>query len=240
MDDSTEESRGSWTLSVEPRVAVVGIGGAGCNIINDIYWTGDSGIETMAINMDRKALSELGAHRTINICRRVTRGEGAKGDPDLGRSCGKAHMDEIEEALQGYDVVFIVAGMGGGTGTGVAPVVAEICRRLNQITFAVLINPFSFETARSRVAREGLRRMRQTGCINVVVDNDMLLKAMPDATMDAAFREANQSILGFINGTTQKVKQRFIAQLDDMDEIVQESGDEEVSGLCAFEPVRIN
>jgi len=240
MDGSTEGSKGSWVTCVEPRVAVIGIGGAGCNIINDIYWAGDSGIETIAINTDRQALSEIGAHHSINICRRVTRGEGAKGDPDLGRSCGKAHADEIEDALKGFDVVFIIAGMGGGTGTGVAPVVVDVCHRLGQIAFAVLINPFSFETSRSRVAKEGLRRMRQSGCMNVVIDNDMLLKNLSDSTIDKAFRAANQSILQFIKGTSQKVRQSFIDQLDDLDGMIQEVGDEKVSGLCAFEPVRIN
>lgn len=240
MDGSTEESRASWAMHVEPRVAVVGIGGAGCNIVSDIYWTGDNSIEIIAINMDRRALSDVGAHHHINICKKITRGEGAKGDPELGRSCAKAHAEDIEEALSGFDVVFIVAGMGGGTGTGVAPVVIDIARKLNMITFMIAINPFSFETARSKVAKEGLRRIRQSGCINVVVENELLLKNRPDLTMEKAFQEANQSIFDFIKNNAQKVKQAFIDQSGEMSGMMKDSGEEKVSGSCPFEAVRIS
>lgn len=240
MDGSTEESRTGWAVHVEPRVAVVGIGGAGCNIVNDIYWTGDCSIETIAINMDRRALSDVGAHHHINICKRITRGEGARGDPELGRSCGKAHIQDIEDALRGFDVVFIIAGMGGGTGTGVSPVVVEVARKLNMITFMIAINPFSFETARSRVAKEGLRRIRQSGCISVVVENELLLKNRPDLTMEKAFQEANQGILNFIKDNAQKVKRTFLDQLGEMDGMVKDIGEEKVSGSFPFEAVRIS
>lgn len=240
MDGSTEESRTDWTEHVEPRVAVIGIGGAGCNIVNDIYWTGDCSIEVIAINMDRRALSDVGAHHHINICKKVTRGEGAKGDPELGRSCGKAHSQEIEEALNGFDVAFIIAGMGGGTGTGVTPVVAEIARKLNMITFVIAINPFSFETARRRVAKEGLRRIRQSGCINVVVENELLLKNRPELSMEKAFQETNRSIFNFIKDNAQKVKQAFIDQSGEMDGVMKDAGEEKVSGSCPFEAVRIS
>ncbi len=239
MDGNTRFSRDSWSAGITPKVAVVGIGGAGCNIVSDIYQTGDDSVTTIAINMDRRGLDECCAHRKLSICQRVTRGEGAKGDPDLGRSCGKAHREEIEDALRGFDVVFLIAGLGGGTGSGACPVVADICRRMDQILFAVLVTPFSFEGPRVGVAREALRRMNRTGCITAVVDNDVLLKSMPDVSMEEALRAANHSVHAYVRGKVDATMRVFEDQLSDIGSLVEETRASGPSGLLTVEAVRI-
>jgi cell division protein FtsZ len=189
----------SGDCDLEPRVAVVGIGGAGCNVLSSIYWA-DGSVDTIAINTDREALKTTDADKKLYICKEVMKGEGTNGDSFLGRRCAKIHKEEIESALSGYDAVFIVAGMGGGTGSGVAPVVADIAQRLNAMTFSVLINPFSFETARMKVAREGIAQMKAVCRTVVTVENDLILKNMPDVPMNEAFRAVNSAISRFVTG----------------------------------------
>ena len=202
----------SREFETEPRMAVVGIGGAGCNAVSDVYWA-DGSVDTIAINTYRRALNAANADKKLYICKEVMKGEGTGGDNFLGRRCAKVHADEIEAALDGYDAVFIVAGMGGGTGSGVAPVVADIAVRLNAITFAILINPFSFETARAAVAREGIAQMRAV-CRNVVImENDLILKNMPHLTMNEAFKAANASVSRYITGHRRKMTDVFVNQL---------------------------
>jgi len=202
----------STECDIEPKVAVVGIGGAGCNVLSDIYWA-DGSVDTIAINTDREALKVTDADKKLYICKEVVKGEGTGGDSFLGRKCAKIHADEIESALCGYDAVFIVAGMGGGTGSGVAPVVADIALRLNAMTFSILIDPFSFETARTKVAREGIAQMRSICRAVAIVENDLVLKNMPDVTMDEAFKAVNSSVSRFITDQKRKLTGAFVDHL---------------------------
>ncbi|MDR1954594.1 MAG: cell division protein FtsZ, partial [Candidatus Methanoplasma sp.] len=135
------------SVTIEPRVAVIGLGGAGCNVVSGFY-NALAPVDTIAINTDRKALDETAADKKIYICKAVTKGEGTRGDARLGNKCAKIHEDEIEKAIVGHDVVFLITGLGGGTGTGATSVVAEICNRNNMMTFTITINPFFFETDR--------------------------------------------------------------------------------------------
>lgn len=216
-------------VQIEPKVAVVGVGGAGCNVVSDIYWA-DGSVDTIAINTDRAALSDTHADRKLYICKEVTKGEGTRGDNQLGRKCAKIHSEEIEECLKGYDVVFIVAGMGGGTGSGAAPAVADIAQRLNMITFSVLIDPFSFEVGRAKVAAEGIAQMRAICRTTVVIENDKALEQMPDATMDEAFKAMNASICRYISDNCEKVVSMFREQLPNVGEFVK---DEPIIGSIA-------
>ncbi len=225
MNETMESGSTDWTINIEPRVAVIGVGGAGCKAIDHIYWSG-AGFETVAINTDREALLGTGAHRRICLCPKVTGGEGTDGDHDLGRSCALTHTDEIEEAVGGHDIVFIVAGMGGGTGTGAAPVVAEISRRMEIITFAIAINPFSFEGRRRQVARDGLRRLRAVAPLTTVVENDLILEQAPDAGMKEAFSMANAGIHDYINKSKRKVTEAFLEHLAELDLDVGDSYEE--------------
>ncbi|MDR2866666.1 MAG: cell division protein FtsZ [Methanomassiliicoccaceae archaeon] len=184
-------------LTVEPRIAVVGVGGAGCNVLNDIYWA-DGSLDTIAINTDKESLKNTMSDKKVCLCKDVTKGEGAKGDTLLAERCARAHEDEIYDALKGHDTVFIVAGMGGGTGTGVAPVVAAIAHSLDIITIMIAIRPFSFEAQRMKVAKEGISKISAMCPMTVVIENDRILGNVPDVTMNEAFRIVNNSVTKFI------------------------------------------
>lgn len=180
-------------LSYEPRIAVIGIGGAGCNVVSDIYGA-LCPVDTIAVNTDKKALMAASADEKIYICKDVVKGEGTRGDMKLGRMCAQVHETEIYRALAGHDAVFIVAGLGGGTGTGAASVVAEICDRLGVMTFAVVIEPFSFEGGRMAVAAEGIRNLRAV-CPNIFrFQNDRIFEQIPDTALNRAMHEVNVCI----------------------------------------------
>lgn len=207
------DTKETGTTACEPRIAVVGIGGAGCNVVNGFY-EALAPVNTIAINTDRKALDETAADRKIYICKAVTKGEGTKGDTRLGNKCAKVHEDEIEKAISGHDAVFIVAGLGGGTGTGAASVVAEICNRNNMMTFVIAVNPFKFETDRIAIARNGLRGIRAVCPNTFTVENDKVLDLMPNATLNEAMRSVNRSIMDFVSRTTTLLANRIWEELD--------------------------
>ncbi|MDR1404378.1 MAG: cell division protein FtsZ [Candidatus Methanoplasma sp.] len=198
MEANTRET--DTSVTIEPRVAVVGLGGAGCNVAS-VFYNELAPVDAIAINTDKKALDETSADKKIYICKAVTKGEGTRGDARLGSRCAKVHEDAIEKALVGHDIVFLIAGLGGGTGTGAASVVAEICNRNGIPVFAVAINPFSFETGRIPVARHGLRMIRAVCPNTFTVENDKILGLMPDATIDEAMRAVNLSITSFVRKT---------------------------------------
>jgi len=195
MEAKTQETE--RTVLIEPRIAVVGLGGAGCNVASCFY-KALAPVDIIAINTDKKALDETAADKKIYICKAVTKGEGTKGDAGLGRNCAEINRAEIEEAVINHDAVFIIAGLGGGTGTGAAPVVAEICRSNNMMTIVIGINPFGFETDRVLVARKGVSAIRQKCPYTFTVENQKVLGVMQDATLNGAMREVNNSIMGFV------------------------------------------
>ena len=202
MDAQTKET--DTPVSIEPRIAVVGIGGAGCNVASSFY-KALAPVDTIAINTDKKALEETAADKRIYICKAVTKGEGTKGDATLGHKCAQIHEEDIEKSIIGHDIVFLVAGLGGGTGTGAAAVVAEICHRNNIMTFMIAINPFSVETDRIPIARKGLSEIRGKCPYTFVIENDKILDLMPEATMNEAMRAVNRSIMGFVTDATAKI-----------------------------------
>ena len=211
----------STVLSVEPRIAVVGIGGGGCNIVNDVYWA-DPSMDTVAINTDKDSLRRTSSDKKVCLCRDVTKGEGTKGDTRLGESCAKAHAEEIENALMDHDAVFIIAGMGGGTGTGVAPVVADIAHSMNMIVFTILVKPFSFETQRMKVAKEGIAKVSAICPMTVVIENDKILENAPDATMDEAFGMVNRGIVKFISEKKIMISEAAMDSLMSMDTMIED------------------
>ena len=207
--------------SLKVRTAVVGVGGAGCNVVSDIFWDMPS-VDTIAVNTDRAAMENIDADRKMFICKSVTKGEGTKGDSMLGRRCAQAHMEEIREVLSEYDVVYIVAGMGGGTGTGAAPVIAEIAQGLDKVVSSILIDPFSFESSRTVVAKDGIARMRSVCPMTVVVENDLVLKRYPDSTMEDAFHAVNRSISSYIGRHEEKVKRSFSEQISNIGDLISD------------------
>ena len=210
--------------NIEARTAVIGVGGAGCNIVGDIYWDLPS-VDTVAVNTDKEALLRTEADKKLFICKAVTKGEGTRGDSLLGKRCAQAHIEEIEEVLSGYDVVYIVAGMGGGTGSGAAPVIAEIAQRLNLVVFSIAIDPFSFETARIRVAKDGISHLKAVCPMTVVVENDLVLEKMSDLSMKDAFGIVNKSISDYISRQQRKVGMTFLEQFARLGDFVRDSDD---------------
>ena len=192
---------------LEPRVAVVGIGGAGCNVVNDMYWA-DGSIDSIAINTDKQALGRVYADKKVCIADE-SKTNGTGGDMALGKQLGKLHMDEIEEAVSGYDTVFVIAGVGGGTGSGVAPLVLDVAQRLGSMTFAIMIKPFSFETARVKASRDAIAQIKGVCKGSIVVENDRVLAQSPDCTLVQAFRMVNSSINRQISDIKKKIENAF-------------------------------
>lgn len=182
-------------VTAQIRVAVVGVGGAGNNVVTDMY---DSlaPVHTIAVNTDKNALHlNTRADEKIYICKEVLKGEGTRGDASLGKKCAEIHEQELKKAISGYDYVFVVAGLGGGTGSGAAPVIINIAESLNCTVIAVMIKPFSlFEMSRVPVATESLRKIKAVCRDVTVIENDILLDSRPNVTMNQAFRIMNNTV----------------------------------------------
>jgi cell division protein FtsZ len=175
-------------------IRVVGVGGAGCNAVDRMIEGGVQGIEFIAINTDHQALLRSRANETIQIGMKVTRGLGAGAQPEIGQKAAEENAEEISKIIEGTDMLFITAGMGGGTGTGAAPVVASIARKLGILTVAVVTTPFRFEGSRRRQnAERGIRELQQFVDSLIVVPNDKLLEiASDDTSIDEAFSLADR------------------------------------------------
>lgn len=218
-DAQMETNATETDITIEPRVAVVGLGGAGCNIASGFYKALEP-VDTIAINTDKKALDETAADKKVYICKAVTKGEGTKGDARIGKKCARIHEDEIEKAIGKQDIVFLVTGLGGGTGTGAASVVAEICNRKNIIVITIGINPFSFETDRVSVAREGLRAIRAVCPNTFTIENEKVLHLMPNATMNEAMLMVNESIIDFVSEATMSLSKIFKEEICSAQKVV--------------------
>lgn len=180
---------------VEPcaRIKVIGVGGGGTNAVESMVKSGLRGVEFFVVNTDAQALARSSVASKIQIGNEVTSGRGAGADPNIGAKAAIDHKEEITNALANADMVFITAGLGGGTGTGAAPVVAEIAKNLGILTVAVVTRPFRFEgPQRMRKANEGLERLREFVDTCIIVSNDRLLEVVgPKATLAEAFTVAN-------------------------------------------------
>ena len=185
-------------------IKVVGVGGAGCNAVNRMIDSGLKGVEFIAINTDAQALLMSDADVKLDVGRELTRGLGAGSDPEIGERAAIAHREEIEEVMRGADMVFVTAGEGGGTGTGGAPVVAEIAKELGALTIAVVTRPFQFEGRRRAVqAEQGIQKLRDKVDTQIVIPNDRLLTvANNQTTVIEAFRLADNVLLQGVQGIT--------------------------------------
>ncbi len=209
-------------------IKVVGIGGGGVNAVNRMIDVGLKGVEFIAINTDAQHLLMSDADVKLDIGRKSTRGLGAGASPELGREAVLDHVDEIEEALRGADMVFVTAGEGGGTGTGGAPIVAKIARELGALTIGVVTRPFSFEgKVRTRQADEGIEELRAEVDTLIVIPNDRLL-AISDRSITAveAFKSADQVLLSGVQGITEIITQPGLINLDfaDVKSVMTDAG----------------
>ena len=175
------------------KIKVVGVGGGGSNAVSRMYRDRIQQVEYMTVNTDAQALSRSDVPVSIRVGDRTARGLGVGGDPEKGRECLEEDRDKVREVLEGADLVFIAAGMGGGSGTGGAPVVAEVARDLGALTVGVVTKPFAFEgTRRMKQAEEGVARLAEIADTLIVVPNDRLRTlAVEKLTMDVAFRMAD-------------------------------------------------
>ncbi len=185
-------------------IKVVGVGGGGCNAVNRMIESGLKGVEFIAVNTDAQALLMSDADIKLDIGRELTRGLGAGSDPDIGRQAAIEHTDEIAQTLEGADMVFITAGEGGGTGTGGAPVVADIARECGALTIAVVTRPFLFEGRRRAVqADAGIQELTDRVDTQIVVPNDRLLSVTNEnTTMVDAFEMADDVLREGVQGIT--------------------------------------
>ncbi|EKF23371.1 cell division protein FtsZ [Mycolicibacterium hassiacum DSM 44199] len=197
-------------------IKVVGIGGGGVNAVNRMIEQGLKGVEFIAINTDAQALLMSDADVKLDVGRDSTRGLGAGADPEVGRKAAEDAKDDIEELLRGADMVFVTAGEGGGTGTGGAPVVASIARKLGALTVGVVTRPFSFEgKRRSQQAEAGIQALRESCDTLIVIPNDRLLQ-MGDAAVSLmdAFRAADEVLLNGVQGITDLITTPGLINVD--------------------------
>ena len=185
-------------------IKVIGVGGGGVNAVNRMIDAGLKGVEFIAVNTDAQALLMSDADVKLDIGRELTRGLGAGSDPEVGREAAEAHSDEIDEVVKGSDMVFITAGEGGGTGTGAAPVIAEIARNAGALTIGVVTKPFGFEGRRRAVqADNGVQRLKEKVDTLIVIPNDRLLTIANEKTSVLnAFKMADEILLQGVAGIT--------------------------------------
>jgi len=183
-------------------IKVVGIGGGGTNAVSRMIECGVSGVRFVAMNTDLQVLDMSSAEERLQLGEGLTKGLGAGGDPEIGRNAAEESKQEIKKSLEGADMVFITAGMGGGTGTGAAPIIAELAREMGALTVGVITKPFSFEgPRRSRAAEEGIEALREKVDTIIVIPNDRLLSITEKkSTLLEAFRMADDVLRQGVQG----------------------------------------
>jgi cell division protein FtsZ len=197
-----------------PKILVIGCGGAGNNTINRLIGIGLEGAEAIAINTDSQHLAMIEADKKILIGRKLTRGLGAGGKPEVGKKAAEMAKQTLEDLLRKADMVFITAGMGGGTGTGAAPVVARIAKEQGAIVICMVTTPFHIERARVLLAEEGLENLRETADTLIVLDNNRLLECAPNLPLEHAFAVMDQLIAEIIKGIAETITQPSLINLD--------------------------
>ena len=219
---STSENTGTAVIRV------IGVGGAGCNAVNRMIEVGLQGVEFIAANTDVQALTQARPSQKLQLGSAVTNGLGAGGDPEVGARAAEESRAEIKEALEGADMVFITAGMGGGTGTGVAPTVAELGREVGALTVAVVTKPFAFERGRRQsIAEEGLDNLRTKVDTLITVPNDRLLGVVQKkVSLLDAFRLADEVLREGVQGISDLITVSGLINLDfaDVKAVMQDAG----------------
>lgn len=210
------------------RIKVVGVGGGGCNAVNRMISEGMSGVEFVAINTDAQALLLSKAGIRVRIGDKSTRGLGAGGNPEMGQKAAEESAEELYEVMRGSDMVFVTSGLGGGTGTGAAPIVAQIAKEVGALTIGVVTRPFTFEGARrAKSAEGGITRMKEHADTLIVIPNDRLLQIVDKrASLQDAFRTADDVLRQGIQGISELITVPGMINLDfaDVRAIMSEGG----------------
>jgi len=213
--------------SQEAVIKVIGVGGCGGNAVDQMIVHGVKGVEFICANTDMQALKRTQARTQLQLGVNITKGLGAGANPEMGRQAALEDRDRIIELLTGTDMLFLAAGMGGGTGTGAAPVVAEIARELGILTVAVVTRPFAFEGKRQKIAQEGLDALTQYVNSLIVVPNDKLMQVLGNqVTLNEAFRAANDVLHGAVAGIAEIISCPGMINVDfaDVKTVMSETG----------------
>ncbi|MBU0898381.1 MAG: cell division protein FtsZ [Nanoarchaeota archaeon] len=200
--------------SLQAKILVIGVGGAGNNCVTRLTEMGVEGADTIAINTDAKHLSISKCDKKLLIGRDLTRGLGAGGYPNTGKKAAEESEKEIKKLLDGCDMLYLVCGLGGGTGTGAAPVIAKLAKEMGAIVIGCVTLPFKIEGARMGKAEDGLYQMRQICDTVMVIENDRLLKIAGDLPLQKAFGVADNLISTIIKGVTETIATPSLVNLD--------------------------
>jgi cell division protein FtsZ len=210
------------------RIKVVGVGGGGSNAVNRMIEEGLAGVEFVAINTDAQALLLSNAPTRVRVGDKLTRGLGAGGDPEIGQKAAEESAEDLYEVLKGSDMVFIAAGIGGGTGTGAAPIISQIAKEIGALTIGVVTRPFTFEGAkRAHAAEEGIEKLKEQVDTLIVIPNDRLLQlADKRASLQDAFKLADDVLRQGIQGISELITVPGLINLDfaDVRTIMSEGG----------------
>jgi cell division protein FtsZ len=208
------------------RIMVMGVGGAGNNTVNRLMETGNVAAECVALNTDMQHLKVTHAKIKLLIGEKLTRGLGSGGDPEVGRAAIEESTEQISKILEGVDIAFVTAGMGGGTGTGAAPVVAKLAREKGAIVVGVVTMPFKIEKGRIAYAIKGLTEIRRECDTVIVIDNNKLMRLVPQLPINEAFKVGDGVLANMISGITETISLPSLINLDfaDFRTIIKKGG----------------
>jgi cell division protein FtsZ len=220
MEREYRNEKGENTMGADfedfglPQIKIVGCGGAGNNTINRLYNIGVDGAETIAVNTDKQHLDVIKADKKILVGKSLTRGLGAGGFPEIGKRAAELARSTLQEVLKDADLVFITAGMGGGTGTGTAPIVAQVAKEQGAIVVGMVSTPFKVERARMVKAEEGISDLRAAADTVIVLDNNRLLEMVPNLPLEQAFSVMDQLISETVKGISETITRPSLINLD--------------------------
>jgi cell division protein FtsZ len=229
-------------IPASPVIKVIGVGGGGGNAVNHMVKSNIEGVEFICANTDAQALKSIGARTILQLGTGVTKGLGAGANPEVGRQAALEDRERIAEVLQGTNMVFITTGMGGGTGTGAAPIIAEVAKEMGILTVAVVTRPFPFEgRKRMQIADEGIRLLSESVDSLITIPNEKLLTILgKDASLLSAFAKADDVLAGAVRGISDIIKRPGMINVDfaDVRTVMSEMGMAMMGTGCASGPNR--
>lgn len=215
-------------MRLDTKIKVVGVGGSGSNAVSRMMKCKIKGVELIAVNADAQDLQKTRSHRKVRIGKKITKGLGAGMNPEVGREAAEEQREDITEVLKDSDIVFVTCGLGGGTGSGAAPIIAEIAREQGALTIAVVTKPFSFEgNQRMEIAQNSLRRLKDRVDTLITISNDKLLSVLePKTTVNSAFWFCDEILRQAVQGISDLIVLPGIINIDfaDVKSIMKNSG----------------
>ncbi|MEM2115407.1 MAG: cell division protein FtsZ [Candidatus Woesearchaeota archaeon] len=225
--NNIDEELLKYVENQKTRIKIIGVGGAGNNTVERIYREGIEGAQIIAVNTDAQDLLYTPAHKKILIGKELTRGLGAGSDPKIGEEAAKESLGEIRTTLENTDLVFITCGLGGGTGTGAAPVIAEVAKKIGALVISVVTLPFSMEGAvRRENAMQGLMKLEKNSDTVIVIPNDKLLELIPNVSINLAFKIADEILTNAVKGISEMITKAGLINVDfaDVRTVMKEGG----------------